>query len=89
MPDSPFAYTPAPPHSAVIFASQRQGDAAGYGAMPDRIEARARGRGGWYTHFHARVADAQRAHGGPVVVAAAIADPIADAIAETSGGEGA
>ena len=85
MPDSPLANTPALPNSSVIFASQRQGDAAGYGAMADRMEARARGRGGWYTHFQARVADAQRAHDGPVVVAAAIAA----AIAETSGGEGA
>jgi heme-degrading monooxygenase HmoA len=32
-----FARTPAPPYYAVIFASQRQGDDAGYGATADRM----------------------------------------------------
>jgi heme-degrading monooxygenase HmoA len=32
-----FARMPAPPYYAVIFASQRQGDDAGYGATADRM----------------------------------------------------
>lgn len=34
-----FACTPAPPYFAVIFASQRHGDDAGYGETADRMEA--------------------------------------------------
>ena len=115
MTDLPFADTPAPPYFAVIFASQRQGDDSGYGAMADRMEslaasqpgylgiescrgadgfgitvsywrseadiaawkrnaehaeARARGRGGWYSHFELRVAQVQRAYGGLTQIAA-------------------
>lgn len=121
-----FANTPAPPYFAVIFASQRQGEDAGYGAMAERMEAlaasqpgylgiescrgadgfgitvsywrreadiahwkcnaehaeaRARGRAGWYSQFELRIAKVERAYGGTAVVA--------DAIAQSSGGEGA
>jgi heme-degrading monooxygenase HmoA len=55
---SPFAGRPAPPYCAVIFTSQRtEGDAAGYGAMAERMGALAAQQPGYLGVESARGAD--------------------------------